>query len=415
MQNLRVAVLVDLPREPAAGGHVKYWERIAQSAVRENAPVDLTIYFSGAKAEDVLSPHVRFRYLPPVFSTEKLKFLPYVPAHTDLAPFHSQLAQELPNYDVIHATEGCFAFSRTAERVSKWSGIPLVTSFHTDTPAYAEVFTRQTIVHIFGLKLGGWLDRVFKISARERASKTKRLKTHLQSCAAILAMRAEDVALALSVTTQDKIKPMRLGFDKDLFAPQPQSRGEIERQYGITSDKFVILFVGRIDAGKNIHVLAQACADAIERGTPLHLIVAGLGPMSEDVKQKLGSHVTLAGLVEPTQLARFYASVDCLAIASDIEIGGMIGPEAICCGCPVLVSRQSAMSEACGKPQAMLLVESGVVPWTRALMDYAQDKEKQKQMRDAALAFRAEHIPSWGDVLREDFIPVWQNVAQQRT
>ena len=171
---------------------------------------------------------MRFRFLPPVFSTARLKFLPYVPAHTDLAPFHPRLAQELPRYDVIHTTDGFFAFARTAERVARWNNIPLVTSLHTDTPAYAELFTRQTVENLFGHKRGAWLDRVFRISARERASKEKRLQTHINNCAAILAMRPEDIHLA-----PDKMKPMRLGVDKNLFAPQAQARAEIERDYAI--------------------------------------------------------------------------------------------------------------------------------------------------------------------------------------
>jgi glycosyltransferase involved in cell wall biosynthesis len=414
MEQLRIAVLVDLPRDHAAGGHVKYWERIAQAAVESEPAVDLTIYFSGSKTEEQLSPHTRYRYLPPVFSTEKLKFLPYVPAHTDLAPFHQKLAEEIVNYDVIHTTEGCFAFSRTAESIAKWSRIPLVTSFHTDTPAYAEVFTRQTVEHIFGKKFGAWLDKIFKLSARERASKTKRLKTHLRQCSAILAMREEDILLTLSVTTKDKIKPMRLGVDKDLFTPYKHDRAGIEKEYGVAPGKLVILFVGRVDAGKNIDRLTDACVMALRRGLNIHLIVAGLGPLSEQVKAKLESNVTLAGMLGPQELARLYASVDCLAIASDIEIGGMIGLEAVACGCPVLVSRQSGMFQACGKPHSMLMIESSVEAWAQALVDFSHDTEKQKQMREAALICRESHVAGWNEVLNQDFIPVWQTVAKKK-
>src|SRR5271154_6235561 len=151
---IRVAVLVDLPRSPQAGGHVKCWERLA--AAQTSLPLDLTLYFSGTAPDEILGPRTRIRHLPPVFSTARLKFLPYVPDHTDLAPWHPRLARELAQYDVIHTTDGFFAFAQTAERVSRAKGIPLVTSFHTDTPSYTRILTRQTIEKIFG---HGWMGR----------------------------------------------------------------------------------------------------------------------------------------------------------------------------------------------------------------------------------------------------------------
>src|ERR1700761_501027 len=156
-ERLRVAVLVDLPRSPQSGGHVKCWERLANAAAHSNLPLDLTVYFSGTAPDEILGPQARLRHLPPVFSTARLKFLPYVPDHTDLAPYHPRLARELAQYDVIHTTDGFFAFTRTAERVSRARGIPLVTSFHTDTPSYTRIFTQHTIEEIF--RRWPWLER----------------------------------------------------------------------------------------------------------------------------------------------------------------------------------------------------------------------------------------------------------------
>jgi hypothetical protein len=113
----KIAALVDLPRAAGSGGHVKWWERIAAAAADQpDFPFDLTVYFSGDAADEVLAPHVRLRSLSPVFSTARLKFLPYTPDDTDLAPYHPRLARELARYDLIHTTDGFFAFARTAER-----------------------------------------------------------------------------------------------------------------------------------------------------------------------------------------------------------------------------------------------------------------------------------------------------------
>jgi glycosyltransferase involved in cell wall biosynthesis len=409
----RIAALVDLPREAAAGGHVKYWERLARVCAKEGAPIDLTVYFSGTGADEILSPYVRFRFLPPVFSTARLKFLPYVPAHTDLAPFHPALARELPNYDCIHTTDGYFAFARTAERVAQQCGIPLVTSFHTDTPAYAELFTHEALLSLLGNKFGGWLDSFFKISVRERRSKEARMGAHMRACCAVMTMRSEDIAMGRENISSEKIRWMRKGVDKELFVPQSAARPEIEREYKVASEKFLVLFVGRVDVGKNMPVLLQACAKAIEKGVPLHLIVVGLGPMSDEVKAVLGEKATLTGLLSPEKLAKIYAAVDCLAIASNIEIGGLIAMEAIACGCPVLVSRVSGIAPLFGSPLAMKEVDDNASAWAESMASLAQDRAQQAAMRTAAMTFRNKKLAGWNDVLKEDFLPVWQSVMQK--
>lgn len=410
----RVAVLVDLPRRAGAGGHVKYWENLAKACAEQDAPIDLTVYFSGEESREILSPHVKLRCLPPVFSTARLKFLPYVPAHTDLAPYHSRLAQELSSYEVIHTTDGFFAFAKTAERVARQHKIPLVTSFHTDTPAYAELFTRQTLTHLLGSRLGAWADTVFKISSRQRQSKESRLKNHIRACSAVLALRTEDQALSREILGADKIKPMRLGVDKRLFAQRAEARTALQAEYGIPADRFIFLFVGRIDAGKNMPLLLDACLEALQKGANLHLVVAGLGPLAAEVKDRLGDRATLAGMLAYEKLAPVYSGVDALCMASDIEIGGLVGVEALASGCPVLVSEKSGIAALYNGTAAMQPVPSNPSSWAKAMASLSQDLLQQASMRAAALSFRQNNLADWHDVLKEDFIPVWQSVVSRK-
>src|SRR5437870_11938311 len=66
---LKVGVLVDLTLSAEAGGHVKCWQRIAEAAVEFGDRLDLTVHFSGKRADRIeLSPTVRYVLLPPVLS-----------------------------------------------------------------------------------------------------------------------------------------------------------------------------------------------------------------------------------------------------------------------------------------------------------------------------------------------------------
>jgi glycosyltransferase involved in cell wall biosynthesis len=409
---IRVAALVDLPRSPESGGHVKCWERLAHAAADTDLPLDLTVYFSGRHPTEDLGPGARMEHLPPVFSTAQLKFLPYVPDHTDLAPYHPPLARELANYDVIHTTDAFFAFARTAESMSRRRGIPLTTSFHTDTPSYTRIFTRQTIEARFG---ASWPARKliddWNFPERQGRRMDERLVQHIRRCSFVAATRAEDHDLAGSILGRSRVGPLRLGIDKQVFGPHRADRARIEAEFGVPPGQIVVLFVGRLDVGKNIHTLVDAIASLRAEGAPLHLITAGVGPAADEIRRKLGPAATVAGFVEPDDLARLYASVDLVALASEVEIRSMVGVEAMASGCPVLVSRKSGVAELFDFTPAMRVVESGAAAWAAALRRIAECGAARAGMRRAALDYARRQLASWREVLEEDLFSLWREAA----
>ncbi len=409
---IRVAALVDLPRSPQAGGHVKCWERLAQAAANSDLPLDLTVYFSGAHRTETLGPKARVTHLPPLFSTAQLKFLPYVPDHTDLAPYHPRLARALSQYDVIHTTDAFFAYARTAESVARRRSIPLVTSFHTDTPSYTRLFTRQTIEARFG---SGWparaLIRDLKVPERQGRRMDQRLVQHIRRCDFVAATRGEDHALAETILGQSRVGHLRLGIDRDVFGPHRADRAAVEARWGLPPGQILALFVGRLDAGKNIHTLVETVAKLRAGGLPLHLITAGVGPAANEIRERLGDGATVAGFVEPDELAQLYASVDLVTLTSEVEIRSMVGVEAMVSGCPVLVSEKSGVAPLFENTPAMRVVEGGVAAWSAALKRLALDAEARAGMRTAALDYAHRTLASWRDVLEQDLYALWREAA----
>ncbi len=411
---IRVAALIDLPRSPLSGGHVKGWENRARAAAKMDLPIDLTIYFSGPETTEVLTPHVRIRQLPPVFSTSRLKFLPYIPDHTDLAPYHPQLARELKNFDVIHTTDGFFNFAQTAEKIARKHGIPLVTSFHTDTPSYARVFTRRTIETLFGQNwLAHFLLNTLKLPEKQEQKMYAKLQRHLGACCHALAIREEDKKLAGNLIGQKNVHAIRLGLDLEMFGPHRKDRDGIENDYRIPKGRIIFLFVGRLDEGKNIYTLIEAMERLISEGLPVHLVTAGVGPAEEALRERLKGHVNVLGFVDPDELARLYASADGLALSSEVEIRSIAGIEAMASGLPALVSRKSDVAPAFSNTPAMRVVESGVTNWANALRDFANDSQMREHMAQTALAYGRGYIVDWGEALVKDFVPVWLKAFEE--
>lgn len=407
---LRIAALVDLLRAPQAGGHVKCWERIAAAAALAPEAVDLTVYFSGDAPDEVLAPNVRLRHLAPIFSTARLKFLPYVPDHTDLAPFHWRLARELRGYDLIHTTDAFFAFAQTAERLAPRRGMALTTSFHTDTPAYARLFTGQTIGALCARwpRLAHMLIEDWRLPERQEARMRRRLRSHLRRCTHAFAIRPEDEMLAQAALGRGAVSPMRVGVDKAMFGPHRADSAGVRRDYSIPDGGVVALFVGRIDIGKNAPLLGEAAALAINTGAPLHLILAGAGPLAADMARRLGGRVRLPGFVAPDELARLYASVDFLALPSEVEIHSMATIEALASGCPALIARAAGAAALFGDTPAVTRVEGGAEHWAAAMRGLAADPQARAGMRRAALAYAGQRLASWSEVLQEDLLPGWR-------
>lgn len=410
---LRIAALIDLPRSAQAGGHVKCWERIAEAAADSKLPLDLTVYFSGTQPDEILGQHVRLRHLPPVFSTSNLKFLPHMPGTTDLAPWHPRLARELTQYDVIHTTDGYFAFAQTAMKVCRKHNIPLVTSFHTDTPSYTRIFTRQTIENLTGRwpKLQHKLIEDWNLPERQGRNMERKLADHIGACRYAFVTRPEDQVVAERILGISRIAPLRLGIDKVKFGSHRADRAGVLRDCGVGQDRIVALFVGRVDIGKNIHTLIEAAERLIAQGAPLHLIIAGVGPVTEEIRQRLGANASLPGYIESDELARLYASVDLLTITSEIEIRSMVGGEALVSGCPVLVSEKSGIAPLFHNTPAMQAVPAGAENWVAALGDFVADAGKRELMRVAAVNYGEHFLASWQDIMTQELFPVWRMAA----
>jgi glycosyltransferase involved in cell wall biosynthesis len=407
----RVHVLVDLPRKASSGGHVKSWERLAGAAVGMEGELDLTIHFSGPAAATIeVAPNVRYVDHRSIFSTSRLPFLPPVPEHADLARFHPELARSLEDADVIHTTDGFFAFARTAERVARRRGVPLVTSIHTDTPAYTAVFTAATIERVFGKgKITQLLKGAAALPRRAEERMLKRFADHQRCCAAVVVSRVDQLEPFGRRLSPERVSMLRRGIERDVFRPQPADRAWLEDAFDIPPGRIVVLAVGRLDRIKNVLTLAEAVGRV---GAPLHLLCAGEGADRDAIFTRLGMRASCPGTLAPAELARVYASADIVAHASRIEDYGNVVLEALACGRPLLVASES------GSHRQVIDGETGIVvapnepeAWARALRGVAGDAALRARLGENAARW-ADAIPTWRDVLREDLVSVWERARR---
>ena len=229
------------------------------------------------------------------------------------APVHRLVQSFQP--DLIHcATE--FSVGRMGQLAAARAGIPLVSSYHTDFARYADAYGKSWLRN----RVSAYLRRFHQRSRRVYTPST---------------VSREDL---LRLDLPD-VEVWGRGVDAGLFHPSRRSAdGRAELGLG---DRFTFLYVGRLAPEKQPEQIVAAFRIARENlpaGT-VHLVIAGTGPREDELRAQAPPDVTFLGFLErETRLPQLYANCDAFVFASITETLGLVLPEAMASGLPVIAA-----------------------------------------------------------------------------
>jgi glycosyltransferase involved in cell wall biosynthesis len=300
----------------------------------------------------------------------------FAPLFTTPLPCYAELQLSLPpvlevlewadrqQFDVIHvSTPGPMGLCGLL--AAKMLRVPVVGTYHTDFPAYADRLTGDhrvangTRVYIewFYRQLAG-------VFARSRAYE----------------MSLRDLGVA-----GDRIEALSPCVDTEKFSPARRD-DSIWRRLGVTQPRR-LLYCGRISVEKNVDVLAGAferlCADRRD----VALLLAGEGPHTEALKARLaGLPAYFVGRQADDRLAALYASSDLLVFPSTTDTLGQVVLEAQASGLPAIVSTVGGPRELVEHDgTGLILPAADVATWSAALADLLDDAPRRAAMSDAAV------------------------------
>jgi glycosyltransferase involved in cell wall biosynthesis len=192
-------------------------------------------------------------------------------------------------------------------------------------------------------------------------------------------------------------------FFHHLAALHGPQRHALRRAMGLSNPTF--LFVGRlVDSFKDIRTLLHAIRRADTEGPAITLLLVGDGPDRQEYEilaARLGCRdVRFLGLLDHTEISRYYAAVDALVLPSRSETWGFVLNEAMEFALPLVVSEAVGAS-----PDLVRNGENGFVvpvgkvdPLARALVSLAQDEMLRQTMGKLSKKLITKFSPeAWAD------------------
>lgn len=122
-------------------------------------------------------------------------------------------------------------------------------------------------------------------------------------------------------------------------------RWEIPRRH-----RPMALFLGRLALQKGVHQFLDMAAEVHRQRPEVEFVIAGAGHMFDELIERtiqlgLGHSVVFAGKVNSDEAKLLYSQADCFVMPSLSEPFGLVALEAIAHGTPVILSKQSGVSE----------------------------------------------------------------------
>ncbi len=120
------------------------------------------------------------------------------------------------------------------------------------------------------------------------------------------------------------------------------ARREIRKHHGIPDDAFVVMFAGKLSPVKCPLHLLEAVHRCAQKGLKVWGLFVGEGVQRPILEAYVAKHkttnVVLAGFINQSTIAKYYAASQVVTLMSSYEPKGQTVPEAGTLGCPAILS-----------------------------------------------------------------------------
>jgi glycosyltransferase involved in cell wall biosynthesis len=299
-------------------------------------------------------------------------------------PFYKYVREfRKERFDLVH-THTPFTVGFVGLRWAESHEIPIVSTYHThyDKYAYYMPFApKRYLRYKIAKHLNFYYNRVGHVVTPSEAAKRWLLRH--------------------SVRTPITVVPTGVP------APRMTDRAHARAELGFAPERRVLLYAGRIAREKNLGVLLEALALAVERDPLLQLVLVGDGPARGELRVMardlgVGDHVQFVGAVKRAEVDRYYAASDLFVFSSMTETQGLVVLEAMSYGLPAVAVQGGGAGEAVQDGHNGRLVRNEAAAFAEAVLDAFSGETRYAAMSAAARQTGRDYsIPATTDRLLE--------------
>jgi glycosyltransferase involved in cell wall biosynthesis len=154
------------------------------------------------------------------------------------------------------------------------------------------------------------------------------------------------------------LRVLPLPVDACAFLPDPALRREGRRTLGIEESDLVIGYAGKLVEEKGLRTLWTAFSSIAAEFANAHLVLAGGGPLSKELRvaaerSELAERLHVPGVAHNTDMPAYMNALDTFVLPSETrpnwrEQFGRVGVEAMSCGVPVVGSDSGEIPNVLG-------------------------------------------------------------------
>lgn len=246
-------------------------------------------------------------------------------------PLKSKLIANIIKWkpDVIHSQCEFSTFS-LARKISDITGAPIVHTYHTIYEDYTHYFSPS-------IKLGRHAVKLF----------TRHIARHVD-CMIAPTKKVENILNEYNCKIPIEVVPTGLDFNMILSDKNDNERYEFRRSLGISENKKVILYTGRLAEEKNLDEIIEYLSRY--KSEDIVFLVVGDGPYREATEKKINecglSDITImTGMVKYSDIKNYYAAGDIFVSASQSETQGLTYIEGLLNGLVLLCKKDKCLED----------------------------------------------------------------------
>ncbi|MFC1559705.1 glycosyltransferase family 4 protein [Candidatus Margulisiibacteriota bacterium] len=210
------------------------------------------------------------------------------------------------------------------------------------------------------------------------------LKGFANRCDAVIVPTHKAMENLRSKGTVREIEVIPTGVNLNLF--KGLKPAQVKKKYKIPSTAKILLYVGRLAEEKNLPFLLRSFKLILNKVKNIRLLIVAGGPMESELKEEAANldifeKTIFTGEVSYPEVLNYYAAADLFVFSSLTETQGLVLPEAMAAGLPVVAVNSEGVANMVKEGESGSLVEPNEHLFSEKVIDLLSSKERLLKLR----------------------------------